>query len=127
MVKTINTTGSGASPPKKTLNSDAKEKARWARIKRVYGITKDQYVQLDLGHCPICLRDWDATVRPNIDHDHVTGDVRGLLCTFCNRYRVGRLRDAELVYRIASYLGLPKRGWIVPPKPKRKRKRKVRK
>ena len=104
---------------------DAKEKARWSRIKRVYGITKEQYDELDHGHCPICLRDWSSNVRPCIDHNHVTGRIRGLLCIFCNRYRVGRLRDADLVQRIADYLRVDAE-WIVPPKPKkRKKKRKT--
>lgn len=101
---------------------NAKENARYARILRVYGITRDQYQSLDLGHCPICLRDWSDDVRPCVDHDHVSGEVRGLLCIFCNRYRVGRLRDASLVQRIADYLSGPFRGWIVPKKKKVRRR-----
>lgn len=101
---------------------DKKEKARWSRIKRVYGITKEQYDEMDTGSCPICLRDWSLSVRPCVDHDHITGDVRGLLCIWCNRRAVGRFRDPELVYRIADYLASPRRGWIVPPKKKRRKK-----
>ncbi len=100
-----------------------KEAARWARIKKVYGLDKEQYDEIDNGHCPVCVRDWSDTVRPVVDHDHVTGFVRGLLCIFCNRYRVGRLRDADLVQRIAEYLRGPFK-YIAPPKPKKKRKRK---
>ena len=105
--------------------AERKEKARWSRIKRVYGITKEQYDELDKGHCPICTRSWSSSVRPCVDHNHVTGRIRGLLCIFCNRYRVGRLRDADLVQRIADYLRVDTE-WIVPPKPKkRKKKRKT--
>jgi hypothetical protein len=111
-----------------SLSLEAKDKARWARIKRVYGITKEQYYGLDLGYCFVCERVWNDRVRPCIDHDHSTGRVRGLLCTFCNRYRVGRFRDPDLVLRIYRYLvrALDLAPMIVPPK-KKKRKRKVKK
>lgn len=102
---------------------EKKEAARWARIKRVYGISKEQFDEMDLGHCPICLRDWSDNVRPVVDHDHVSGFVRGLLCIYCNRYRVGRFRDHDIVFRIAEYLKSARRQWIVPKK-KRKRKKK---
>lgn len=104
------------------INEDKREKARWQRIFRVYGITKEQFAELDLGHCPVCLRDWDEKVRPCVDHDHKTGEIRGILCIYCNRYRVGNFRDPEIVQRICDYLKGPFKGWKVPPK-KKKRKR----
>lgn len=100
---------------------DKKEKARWSRIKRVYGITKEQYDELDDGKCYVCQREWSPTVRPCVDHDHKTGEVRGLLCIYCNRYRVGKFRDPDVVYRIYEYLRRNRKGWIVPPKKKKKR------
>lgn len=109
---------------KESLQDLKKEKARWNRILKVYGITKEQYDELDKGYCPICLRAWGGTVRPAVDHDHVDGFVRGIVCLYCNRTRIGRFRDAELVRRIADYLEGPF-PWVVPPKPKRKRKKKT--
>jgi hypothetical protein len=109
-------------PQSKASIEEKKEKARWARIFRVYGIDKDQYSELDLGNCPICLRVWSDTVRPCIDHDHSTGDLRGVICLYCNHRIVGRHRDGDLIQRMADYLKAPRRGWIVPPKPKKKRK-----
>jgi hypothetical protein len=103
---------------------EAKEKARWARILKVYGITQQQYEELDSGSCPICVRNWSDTVRPCIDHDHKTGHIRGLLCIYCNRYIVGRHRDADRLRRVADYLCLEPKGWVVPAKPKRKRRQK---
>lgn len=79
---------------------------------------------MDLGHCPICVRDWSDTVRPVIDHDHVTMDVRGLLCFYCNHRVLGRHRDADLIQRVVDYLKAPRRGWIVPKRKRVKRKRK---
>lgn len=110
--------------PKQTPE-ERKEKARWSRILRVYGITREQYNALDNGHCPICLTNWSDTTRPCVDHDHSTGRVRGLLCVYCNRYRVGHFRDPELVDRIALYLrnSLSNPDWIVPPKKKKRKKR----
>ncbi len=53
---------------------------------RTYGITELEYARRLLGQdgcCAICrVGSW---IKPlNIDHDHVTGIVRGLLCTPCN-------------------------------------------
>lgn len=102
---------------------EKKEKARWSRIKRVYGITQEEYNELDKGYCPICLREWTEKVRPAVDHDHVDGWVRGVICLYCNRVRVGRFRDHEVVQRIADYLK-QEFTYKVPPKPKKKRKKK---
>lgn len=108
------------------LTDEKKEAARWKRILRVYGITKEQYDELDTGFCFVCQRVWDDSTRPCVDHDHVTGEVRGLLCIYCNRYRVGRQRDGDIAQRVADYLKAPRRGWIVPKRPKRRtRKKKV--
>jgi hypothetical protein len=101
---------------------DKKEKARWSRIKRVYGLTKEQYEELDTGCCPICLRPWGDSVKPVVDHDHVEAVVRGIVCRYCNHRRIGHHRDAELVYRIARYLQGP--FYLTMP-PKKKRKKKV--
>lgn len=117
----------GKTPTSSAKNSndsnEKKEKARWSRIRRTYGISKEQYDELDQGHCPICLRSWSDNVRPAVDHDHVSGFVRGIVCLYCNRVRIGRFRDAELVRRIADYLVGPFE-YLVPTKKKRKRKKK---
>ncbi len=107
-----------------TSPDDKREKARWQRIKRTYGITQEEYSALDKGHCPICLRIWSSNVRPAVDHDHVDGWVRGIVCLYCNRTRIGRFRDAALVRRIAEYLDGPF-VHVVPPKKKKRRKRKT--
>lgn len=98
-----------------------KEKARWQRIFRVYGITQEEYNELDKGYCPICLREWSEKVRPAVDHDHKDGWVRGVICLYCNRVRVGRFRDADMVQRIADYLRGPFSHTVPKKKPKRKK------
>ena len=112
---------------KKLSPEEKKHRAKFQRIFKIYGITKEQYDELDTGSCTICQRVWTDAVRPAVDHDHVTGHIRGLICLYCNRYRVGRFRDADLVQRIADYLRGPFKGWIVPPKPKRRRRKTIRK
>ena len=102
---------------------EKKERARWSHIKRTYGITKEQYDAIDPGKCVVCDRSWSAAVRPCVDHDHTTGEIRGLLCIHCNRYVVGRHRNSELLKRASDYLAGPFTGLKVPPKPKRKRKK----
>jgi hypothetical protein len=118
-------------PPKikKATPEEIREKARWARIKRVYGLEKEDYARLDTGKCPICLRAFGAAVRPVIDHDHKDGSIRGILCFYCNHRVVGRHRDSDLIYRVYEYLAAPRLGYIVPKKkPKVRRKtRKVKK
>lgn len=104
---------------------ERKSKARWARIFKVYGITRDDYNTLDMGRCIVCLRDWGDSVRPNVDHDHVTGEIRGLLCNYCNHRRVGRHRDPQLLHRIGDYLTPPFTGFIIPKKKKTRKKRAV--
>ena len=59
-----------------------------AIIRRQYGITLKQFDELlefQGGGCAICNKKIDGERRRmNIDHDHDTGKVRGLLCTGCN-------------------------------------------
>lgn len=100
-----------------------KDNARWARIKRVYGITKEQYDELYTSSCPICLRSFSGSIIPVIDHDHASGHVRGILCKYCNHRIVGRHRDSSVLRRVADYIDSPSRGWIVPKKKKKVKKK----
>lgn len=62
---------------------------RKARLKYVYGITEDDYNTLfnkQHGCCAICgVHQSQLKRRLHIDHDHQTGEIRGLLCMKCNR------------------------------------------
>lgn len=58
------------------------------------------------GLCAICLGDLlhRGDRFAAVDHDHLTGHVRGLLCHRCN-LGIGSLRDdADIVARAAEYL-----------------------
>jgi len=75
---------------------DEKRKARSThgiredRLKRVFGLpigAYDRMVLAQRGLCALC-----GSNSPNgktawqVDHDHVTGRIRGLLCTRCNHF-----------------------------------------
>ena len=54
------------------------------------------------GLCPICRRGLPPT--PHVDHDHVTGAVRAVLCFNCNG-GLGQFRDPpDVLRRAAAYL-----------------------
>ena len=61
-------------------------------MSRRYGLSAVQFSQLLAGQenrCAICKNQMDS---PHIDHDHQTGEIRGLLCSFCNS-GLGYFRD----------------------------------
>src|SRR5882672_9589375 len=104
--------------------------SRARHLLKKFGITEEQYDELDRkqqGCCAVCGRHSDRfKVRLSVDHDHDTGEIRGLLCINCNRYIVGRHRrekGSALLLSAYKYLKAVYPGWIVPPKPKRKRKK----
>lgn len=103
-----------------------KEKAKMGHIRRTYGLTQEQYNEIKNDKCPICTFAYSKRNPACVDHDHHTGEVRGIICRNCNHRVVGRLRDYSLVHRLAEYLTPPFTGWIVPPKRKKKKVKKPR-
>lgn len=85
------------------------ESSRRAHLKRKYSMTLEDYNQLseDQNHtCAICYTE-ETSQRNNflsVDHDHLTGRVRGLLCNTCNR-ALGLFNDnIELLNNSIKYL-----------------------
>ncbi|ERB55293.1 hypothetical protein N806_29715 [Rhodococcus sp. P27] len=80
-------------------------------IEATYGITTDEYWAIYESQgkvCAICKRANGSRKRLSVDHDHATGEVRGLLCTPCNRNVLGHLRDdAQALQRAIGYLSSP--------------------
>ncbi len=74
---------------------------------RKYGVTLDEYNRLLIeqnGCCAICGRPEPTDRMLDVDHDHATNDVRGLLCTSCNRI-LGHAHDSvERLRAAADYL-----------------------
>lgn len=91
---------------------------------RKYGITLlelEAMCKQQKNCCAICKKQFDRT--PNVDHNHETGQIRGLLCYKCNP-ALGLLDDSCKVLRAAiKYLSHAK---TKPPVIKVKKKRKRR-
>ena len=85
------------------------ENAKYRHLQRKYGISLDEYKQmlkLQSGKCAICKTKnaggrWDIFC---VDHDHVTGKVRELLCKDCNIV-LGLVQDSpEHLNRLIAYV-----------------------
>lgn len=84
----------------------------------IYGLTIERYEAIlasQGGVCAICQE-----VEPGktplgkdkklaVDHDHDTGEVRGLLCSRCNQAIGGMREDERLIKRMIKYLRHHKR------------------
>ena len=79
------------------------------RLQKVFNLTAEQYdelLQLQDGRCAICLRK-PRRRRLAVDHDHQTGEIRGLLCGNCNHKILGAAHeDGAILRRAARYLDL---------------------
>lgn len=92
-----------------------------SKLKRKYGITVEEYNRMLLsqgGGCAICGSKTPRTrtygnikkedVAFSVDHCHKTGNVRGLLCTACNRV-LGLIGDSpETAKSVINYLSRSK-------------------
>lgn len=95
----------------------AKTNNRSATVTRVYGLSPDEYRELQEyqnGRCYVCRRATGKTKALAVDHDHACcpGDkscgrcVRGVLCSPCNYTVIGRY-DRDALLRAISYLDDP--------------------
>jgi hypothetical protein len=72
-------------------------------LKRRYDLTSEQVAEMVAeqdGMCAIC----DRKPAEHVDHDHATGDVRGILCFTCNVGLGNFGDDAALMREAADYL-----------------------
>lgn len=70
---------------------------------RRYGITKEEFhylLKIQNNCCAICKSSDPKKSSWSIDHDHRTGEVRGLLCHFCNTM-LGFAKDNSIILRSA--------------------------
>jgi hypothetical protein len=91
-------------------HSEIREQQVNARLLKRYGITINEYnkkFEEQDGRCMICSKEHISEKRMHVDHDHETGQVRGLLCAPCNNH-LGILENEEWVKKAKSYLEL----WI---------------
>lgn len=78
---------------KKENETHFKKYAREYRLNKYYNLSLEDYDKMfeaQNGCCAICgqpettTTKFGATRLISIDHDHKTGKIRGLLCTYCN-------------------------------------------
>lgn len=99
------------------LSSEAKERKRKADeraskaheryVVRTYGLEPGEYARRlaeQDGRCAICGKR-PRNRRLAVDHNHFTGEVRGLLCYFCNHFVLGTVEfDPIAAHNAAVYL-----------------------
>lgn len=97
---------------RKNNPSSVKESTQRTKIRQAYGLELEDVYELlnqQNSQCKICKvqLSFDSTekhVTPHIDHDHQTGQIRGLLCSTCNT-GLGMFGDSpELLIEASAYL-----------------------
>jgi Recombination endonuclease VII len=97
--------------PRGTEQLQARERRRTLAL---YGLSQEQWdrlVALQGNRCAVCktTQPGGRGERWHIDHDHVTGQVRGLLCQLCN-VGIGNLRDdPQIMMAAAQYVAAHRR------------------
>lgn len=87
------------------MRAYAKKNRRKLHYQAAYDMTVEEYQQRLIGQnnvCATCPRSPNEKKPLVVDHDHVTGKVRGLLCYNCNRL-VALLDDPALLERMSEY------------------------
>jgi len=98
----------------KSRSLESREEKKQRHLKDKYNLTLETYSQMyekQKGCCAICNRTMlfqgvldERKLTANVDHNHTTGEIRGLLCTSCNR-GLGFFKDqATLLEKAAEYL-----------------------
>ena len=89
-------------------NFKNKEKQRIRHLKNTYGITPDDYNDMfaaQNGCCKICGKHQQEFKKALcVDHNHETGNVRGLLCNNCNTMLGKAFDNKETLYNAIKYL-----------------------
>lgn len=71
------------------------------------------YIKQD-GKCGICQKhEASFKIRLSVDHNHKTGQVRGLLCYYCNKFVVAR-HTLESATKLVKYLSIERDQQIEP-------------
>jgi Recombination endonuclease VII len=91
---------------RKKINSNAVATYRFKR----FGITQEQFdfkFEQQGGLCKICKKPMQRDVknlRPCQDHNHVTGELRDLLCSSCNLLLGNCFENKEILASAIQYL-----------------------
>ena len=90
-------------------------------LKQRYGISVDEYQTILTSQnnaCPICKVEISDTLGYKgkraavVDHNHETGEVRGILCSMCNLVLGYARENTDILYKAIVYLS--ERGAYTP-------------
>lgn len=105
--KRLNEYGKAYREIEKDYYKNHRKEAREYRLKKLYGLTPEQFgllLKRQKESCAICKTKIWGRQGPHIDHDHISGKVRGILCGFCNT-ALGLIKENEqTARRMASYI-----------------------
>lgn len=98
----------------KKASNDYYKRTGWKKVieskwhkRGIKNMTYDRYDKLLQNQgfcCKICKKEHTDEKKLHVDHDHNTGDVRGLLCNNCNN-GIGKIGDTtEALKRALKYL-----------------------
>jgi len=86
----------------------AKKRSKENHLLRSYGITLKDYDKLlekQGGRCKICGTETPGGMgRFHVDHNHQTGEIRGLLCYHCNTLLSNAKDDIKILTSAIQYL-----------------------
>ena len=89
---------------KYTRKPEIRKRRKERRLIARYGITQEQYntlLEIQGGRCAICL---EKKKSFHLDHNHKSGQIRGLLCSSCNM-AIGLMKeDFVKLYLAEEYL-----------------------
>ena len=81
---------------KPNTNREYPKQSKEIDLFRRYGITEQEYSYMykaQCGKCAICTSENSSNGRLAVDHNHKTGMIKGLLCTYCNS-AIGQFNDS---------------------------------
>jgi hypothetical protein len=88
---------------RRVSNPDSEKNSRY---KYVYGITLSDFrdmINVQNNCCYICNKEFSSNshyTKPHLDHDHISGSIRKVLCGHCNGM-LGRANDEVLILKKA--------------------------
>lgn len=92
---------------KKNNPEKAWQAQRTSHIKKKYNLSWEEYQQmlaLQENSCALCHLQFKADDVPNVDHDHATGRIRGLLHGPCNRILANAKDNPTKLLQAIEYL-----------------------
>lgn len=88
-------------------NPVEKDKKKYYQIFKLYGLNKSQYItKLEKQNfkCTICGSELKNDNKTHIDHCHITGVIRDILCGNCNNILGKVNEDIEYLNNLINYI-----------------------